>query len=259
MNQIPIETLKQDLRDLRLKDMAEGLDGLLQKAEQQKAGHLDFFAMLIDIQIKAVKKRSLDRRISLANFPRNMTFDNFDWGFQPGLNVEQLKNLASLNFIAKHHPLFILGKTGVGKTHIATALGIEACKAGLRVGFYKFQELMSYLYATLADNTTDETVAKLARLDLLIIDHIGFIRRKEEYPSLLLDLICACQDRVSLIVTSGISLEQWGVAFGNNAITNDIVDRLFHHASVINIQQGKSYRTEGPNAPQLPFPENIDS
>lgn len=259
MNQIPNEMLKQDLRGLRLKDMAQALDDVIQKAEKEKAGHLEFLAMLVEVQTTAMKQRSLDRRISLANFPRNMTFDNYDWGFQPGLNVEQLKNLAALNFIANHHPLLILGKTGSGKTHIATALGIEACKADLRVGFYKFQELMSYLYSTLADDTTDEAVGKLARLDLLIIDHIGFVRKKDEYPSLLFDLICACQDRVSLIVTSGISLEDWGTAFGNNAITNDIVDRLFHHANVINIRKARSYRTEGPNAPPLAFTENTDS
>lgn len=254
----PMETLKNDLRNLRLKDMADAMDDVLKQAEAEKEGHLTFLARLVEIQTGAVKNRSLERRMDQANFPRNMTFDNFDWGFQPGLNVEQLKNLASLNFVANHHPLLILGKTGVGKTHIATSLGVEACKAGMRVRFFKLQELMNHLYATLADDTTDVAVAKLARLDLLIIDHIGFIRKKDEYPSLLLDLICACQDRVSLIITSGISLEEWGTAFGNNAITNDIVDRLFHHANVINIRQGKSYRTEGPNAPQLSCPENPD-
>ncbi len=259
MNRTPIEKIKQDLRELRLKDMAEALEAMMEKAEREKAGHLEFFASLVEIQLSAMRRRSLDRRISLANFPRNMTFDNFDWGFQPGLNVEQLKNLKALAFVANHHPLLILGKTGVGKTHIAAALGIEACKAGFRVQFYKLREVLSYLYTTLADDTTEEAVAKLARLDLLIIDHIGFIRKKDEYPSLLLDLVCACQDRVSLILTSGISLEEWGVAFGNNAITSDIVDRLFHHASVINIRQGRSYRTEGPNAPELSFPEKPSS
>lgn len=256
---MPMENLKNNLRTLRLKDMANAMDDVLKKAEAEKAGHLAFLERLVEIQMNAVKNRSLERRINQANFPPNMTFDNFDWGFQPGLNVEQLKNLATLNFVANHHPLLILGKTGVGKTHIATALGVEACKAGLRARFFKLQELMNHLYATLADDTTDVAVAKLARLDLLIIDHIGFIRKKDEYPSLLLDLICTCQDRVSLIITSGISLEEWGTAFGNNAITNDIVDRLFHHANVINIREGVSYRMQGPNAPRLSLPENPPS
>ena len=176
MNPIPVETLKNDLRNLRLKDMAEAMDDVLRQAEDEKAGHLEFLARLVNIQTNAMQKRSLKRRMDQACFPRNMTFDNFDWGFQPALNVEQLKNLVTLNFVANHHPLLILGMTGVGKTHVATALGIDACKAGLRARFYKFQDLMNHLYATLADDTTDAAVAKLARLGLrlpgpCLLDH----------------------------------------------------------------------------------------
>lgn len=252
MDRIQIDKLKADLRDLRLKDMAEALDDAIEKAHDQHSGHLEFLSTLVDIQKAAVQQRSLDRRIKQANFPRNMSFDNFDWHFQPALNIEQLKDLKSLGFVEHHHPLLIFGKTGVGKSHIATALGIEACKAGFRVQFFKFQELLSFLYATLADDGTDEAIARLSRLDLVIIDHVGYIRQKNEYPSLLLDFVCACQDRTALIVTSSVSLGQWSSAFGSTPVTHDIVDRLFHHASVINIRQGKSYRTEGPGAPGLP-------
>jgi DNA replication protein DnaC len=257
MKPIPIETIKQQMRQLRLKDMAEYIETALELAQKQKQGHLEFVAQLMARQIEATAKRSVERRINTARLPPNMTFDNFDWGFQPGLNVEYLKNLKTLTFVANHQPLLILGKTGTGKTHMAAALGVEACEAGFRVGFFKLQQLLFNLYATLADDTTEQAVAKLARLDLLIIDHIGYIRNKDEYPSLLLDLICACQDRVSLIVTTSISLEQWGVALGNVSITNDIADRLFHNAGVINIRPGRSYRTEGPNAPKLSPPEDI--
>ena len=257
MKPIPIETLKQHMRQLRLKDMADNLEAALQTAAKQKQGHMEFIAQLVQIQIDATAKRSVERRINSAKLPANMTFDNFDWNFQPGLNVEYLKNLKALTFVANHQPLLILGKTGTGKTHMATALGVEACQAGFKVGFFKLQKLFSHLYATLADDTTEYTIAKLSRLDLLIIDHIGYIRNKTEYPSLLLDLICACQDQVSLIVTTSISLEQWAVALGNSAITNDIADRLFHNAGVINIRPGRSYRTEGPNAPQLPPSEDL--
>ncbi len=246
MSRIPIEDLKADLKELRLKNMAEALDEAVEAAQAKQAGHLDFLASLVEIQKTAMQKRSLDRRIKQANFPRNMSFDNFDWHFQPSLNVEQLKNLKSLGFIEKRHPLLIMGKTGCGKTHISVALGIEACKAGFRVKFFKFQELLLYLYTTLADDTTHEVIARMARLDLIIIDHVGFIRSKDEYPSLLLDFVCACQDQTALIVTTGISLAQWSTILGNNAIAADIMDRLFHHASVINIRQGLSYRTEGP-------------
>jgi len=113
------------------------------------------------------------------------------------------------------------------------------------------QELLAYLYSTLADETTVEAIEKLARLDLIIIDRIGFIRKKDEYASLLLELICACQDRVSIIITSNLSIEEWGQVFGSISITNDIVDRLFHRASILNIRKGISYRVHGPEAPKL--------
>jgi len=246
-----IETLISNLQILRLKDMSDHLETALEMAQRDQQGHLEFLAQLVDRQINGFRTRSFERRVKQANFPRNMSFTNFDWNFQPGLNIEQLKNLKTLNFISNHQSVLILGKTGCGKTHIATSLGVEACQAGFRVKFYMLQELLAYLYSTLADDTTVEVIGKLARLDLLIIDRIGFIRKKDEYASLLLELICACQDRVSIITTSNISIEEWGHAFGNISITNDIVDRLFHRASILNIRKGISYRTHGPESPNL--------
>jgi DNA replication protein DnaC len=256
MNQILIEQVKQDLRTLRLNDMAEGLEAALEQAQKEQQGYLSFLAQLVQKQLEAVRKRSLERRIHKGNFPRNMTFESYDWHFQPSLNVEYVKDLAQLEFIFKRQPVLILGKTGAGKTHLATAFGIRACEAGLRVQFATLQELLSKLYATLADETTDELISSLSRLDLLIIDGAGYIRTKPQYPSLLFDLICACQDRVSVIVTSHISFEQWGSVLGNPSITNAIVDRLFHQAHVINIRPGRSYRTQGPDAPKLPPTNN---
>jgi DNA replication protein DnaC len=182
-----------------------------------------------------------------------MTFDTFDFNFQPALNVAYLKDLMTLDFIHKRHPLLILGKPGTGKTHIAAALGTKACEAGLKVGFYSLQELLAMLYKTLADDATDDLIREFCRLDLLIIDQVGYIRLKNEYPSLLHDLICACDQRVSLIVTTAISLEEWGNALGNPSLVHAIVDRLFHHAHVINIHPGLSYRSQGPNAPKRPL------
>jgi DNA replication protein DnaC len=114
MKPIPIETIKQQMRQLRLKDMAENLEAALENAQEHKQGHLEFVGQLIDLQIKATAKRSVDRRIESARLPASMTFDKFDWGFQPGLNVEYLKNLKALSFVANHQPLLILGKTGTG-------------------------------------------------------------------------------------------------------------------------------------------------
>ncbi|HDL53491.1 MAG TPA: hypothetical protein ENH32_05905 [Proteobacteria bacterium] len=252
-----LEKVKQDLRALRLKDMADILETALEAAHQEQQGHIQFLDRLVQEQRRAMAERSLDRRIKQAKFPRKMTFEHFDWGFQPGLNVEYLKDLIQLDFVPNRQTVLILGKTGTGKTHIATALGVKACEAGYRVLFFKLQNLLSILYATLADDTTDEVIAGIARCHLLIIDHVDFIRTKNDYPSLLLDLVSACHQRVAMIFTTSISFEQWGEALGNPSITHAIVDRIFHHAKVINIRPGRSYRTQGPHAPKLDQAQGI--
>jgi DNA replication protein DnaC len=231
--------------------MAESLDATLKEAELEKEGYLIFLQRLLSKQMQARAERSLKRRIKKAHFPRYMSFETFDWTFQPSLNVEYVKDLAQLGFIVNCQPVLILGKSGSGKTHLATAFGIRSCEAGYKCEFYKLQALLNTLYATLADDTTDDKIAQLTRLDILIIDKVGYIRTKPEYPSLLLDLISACQHRTALIITSNISFQEWGQAIGNPSITNAIVDRLFDRAHLINIHPGRSYRTEGPYAPKL--------
>jgi DNA replication protein DnaC len=166
MSELLNDQVKKKLRKLHLRDMAEYLDEALENAQKEQLGHLAFLSDMIDRQIKARNHRSLERRLKLADFPRNMTFDNFDFNFQPGLNVEYLKDLMALSFVADRKPLLIFGKTGAGKTHIAAALGVLACQANFKVRFYYLQKLLAMLYTSLADDTTDEVIAGLSRLIL---------------------------------------------------------------------------------------------
>ena len=251
MGQSLNEQLQNKLKKLYLKDMAEYLEQALDKAQKKQSGHIAFLVDLVDRQIEARQRRSLEKRLKTADFPRNMTFDNFDFNFQPSLNVEYLKDLMELSFVTENQPVLILGKTGTGKSHISAALGTLACHAGFKVRFYSLQSLLSELYTSLADGTTDEIITQLSRFDLLIIDNMGNIRTKPEYPSLLLDLVSFCHEQLAFIVTSAISLEEWGTVLGDPVITNAIIDRLLHRAHVINIRKGLSYRTQGPGAPQL--------
>jgi len=257
MNKNLSDQIQKKLRKLYLTDMAQYLEQGLAKAQKNQSGHLAFLADIVDIQMKARKRRSLERRLKTADFPRNMTFDNFDFNFQPSLNVEHLKDLMELSFVDRKQPLLIFGKTGTGKTHIAAALGSQACCAGFKVRFFSLQNLLAMLYTSLADESTDEVVTSLSRFDLLIIDNVGSIRKKPEYPSLLLDLISVCQDDTAFIVTSSISLEDWGTALGDPVVTHAIIDRLMHNAHIINIRNGLSYRTEGPNTTNATSPKPI--
>ena len=258
MKQILIEEVKQHLRKLKMNDMADTLDQALMNAGKKREGHLTFLANLVKKQVDAKNDRSIERRIKKARFPEMLTFDNYDWNFQPGLNIEYIKNLAQLDFIEKRQPVLILGKTGTGKMHLATAFGVQACKAGYKVVFYRAQELLRQLYSSLAFDTTEQIISDIVRHDLIILAGLGYIRPKPEFPSLLFDLVSACLKRVSLIITSAISFEEWGQVMGNSSITNAIVDRLFDNAALVNIRSGRSYRTEGPHAPNL-NPKDSDS
>lgn len=246
-----VEHIQEQLRKLRLKDMASHLEAELESAQKERKGYQQFLEDLLARQLSAAEERSVQHRILKANLPRGMSFDNFDWAFQPSLNIELVKDLCTFGFIQNRNPVMILGRSGTGKTHIATALGIKACEAGYRVKFFTLQKILSTLYATLADNSTDELIAKLGRLDLMIIDQVGYIRTKSDYPSLFLDLVCTCQNRVSIIVTSNISLDEWGVAIGAPTLISAIIDRLLHKSSIINILNGRNYCIEGPYAPKI--------
>jgi len=251
MKKILLEKIKRDLKQLQLKDMDEALPSLLEAAEKERCGYLSFLSQLLSKQINARNTRSIERRIKKAGLQTCMSFETFDWNFQPALNVEYVKDLAELGFIANRQSLFILGKIGTGKTHLAKAFGIRACEVGYKVKFHNLQNLLNKLYTTLTDDTTSAIISDLTKLDLLIIDAIGFIRSKPEYPTLLLDLVRACQQRTAIILTSNISFQEWGQAIGNPSITNAIVDRLLYKACLININPGRSYRTEGPHAPKI--------
>jgi DNA replication protein DnaC len=252
MDQILLEKVQKNLKTLLLKDMAESLEASLHHAVQERQAHLEFISQLLDAQMTGRRQRTVQRRIDRACFPRHMTFENFDWGFQPGLNVEHLKNLKQLAFVRDKSPLLMLGTTGCGKTHIATALGLKACELGFKARFARLQEILAQLYASLADDSTDELLIKLSKLDLLILDDVNYVRARHEYPSLLLDLVNACQDRVCLIVTTQLSIEDWGKALGNPSVVNAVVDRLFHRAEILHIHPAISYRTHGPHAPKIP-------
>lgn len=258
MNDILIEQVKKNLRKLYLRDMAEYLDQALDKAQKEQSGHVAFLSDIVNRQIEARERRSFERRLKTADIPGNMTFDNFDFNFQPSLNIEYLKDLMALSFMAERQPVLIFGKTGTGKTHISASLGILACRAGFKVQFHSLQKLLATLYTSLADGTTDDMITSLSRLDLLIIDSIGNIRPKPEYPSLLLDLIGTCRENTAFIITSDISLEDWGAVMGDPVTTNASIDRLLHQAHVINIRPGLSYRTQGPGAPKLPVVSSSD-
>ena len=244
-----LDELRRDLERLKLKVMAECLDQVLEEAQTTQQGYGTFLAALVTRQLRAANAAAARRRISAAKFSETKSFDTFDWAFQPGLNVQLVKDLMTLHFVRQARPVLVLGKPGTGKTHISNALGHIAAEAGYRVRYYRAADLLADLYASLADGSTDKLVRNLARLDLLIIDDLRDVPPRPEYASLLYEIVEARHRCRSTMLSSNLSVNAWGKVLGNPTLTASMVDRLMENAHVINIKRGRSYRTEGPDAP----------
>ena len=246
-----MDELRRNLERLKLKAMLEHLDDALETANTLEQGYISFLSGLVEHEVLARTEATALRRLKAAKFPKPQTFDTFDWTFQPHLNVKLVKDLMDLHFVSQGRPLLILGRPGTGKSHLSSAYGHLAALRGYTVRFYSAAKLLAELYASLADATTERLITRIARLDLLIIDDIRDVPVKPEYATLLFDLVEARHLRKATIVSSNLSVKRWGKVLGNPTLTASMVDRLMERAHVINIRRGRSYRTEGPEAPPM--------
>lgn len=246
-----LDELRRDLKTLRLFAMLDDLDDALEQAHVTQAGYATFLSELVRKQLVATRRAAAERRIEKARFPNLRGFDTFDWTFQPGLNVQLVKDLMTLDFVRQARPVLMLGRPGTGKTHLSIALGRLAAEAGYRVRFTKATHLLQALYATLADGSTQRVIRQLARLDLLIVDDLRTLPPQSEYASLLYEVIEARHGHHTTIVSSNLNLSDWGRVLGDKSLIASMVDRLMERAHILNIKKGRSYRSEGPEAPPM--------
>ena len=239
-----METLKGRLKALRLVKAFDVLDELAQKAAKAKWSYTEFFSRLMEEEYLAKGERSRTVRVKDAKFPDLKLLADFDFKAQPALNEKQIKELAGLSFIDRKENLVLLGQPGVGKTHLATAIGINACQAGYRVLFISASKLMSRLSGSLYTETLNITLTDLAKYHLLIVDEFGYLPVKEDQANAFFQLIARKYEKTSLIVTSNLNFDQWGKVLGNEVLAAAILDRLLHHCQVIQIN-GDSYRLKG--------------
>jgi len=243
-----LDELRRNLERLGLNAILGHLDEALEQAATLEQGYVAFLAGLVEKEALAKAEASAERRQKAAKFPWDRSFDTFDWTFQKGLNVQLVKDLMNLDFVRQGRPVLMLGRPGTGKTHLSIAYGILATQRGYRVRYYNAARLLAELYASLADDSTDRLVNRLARLDLLIIDDLRHVPVRPEHATLLFDLVQARHLKKATIVSSNLSVKQWGKVLGNPALTASMVDRLMERAHVINIRKGRSWRTDGPEA-----------
>jgi len=232
----------EQLLELKMKHAEKTVDQLCEEAATRQSGYTEFLGRVLDAELVQRRDRGTQMRLKLSHFPFQKTLEQFDFGFQPSLDQRQVEELATLKFVAEGSNVVLLGPPGVGKTHLAVALGLKACLAGYTVYYTSGLELARRLVASLADDSLDQQFLALSKCKLLIIDELGYLPYERQQATLLFQLIARRYERLAIIVTTNKGFAQWGDVFGGDqAVASAILDRLLHHAAVFNIR-GASYR-----------------
>jgi len=235
---VPIQTR---LRRLRLGYMAQSFEAHHAESLKAKHSYLDFLGALVDGELSARENKGLMKRLKAARFPVAKTLEDFDFDFQPRLDVKLVKALAGCDFVEKKENVILVGQPGTGKTHLATGLGMKALEKGYAVRFTTIQDLAATLRAAMADATTEQRIAEFTEPDLVILDELGFTPLDRMLADTFYRIIASRYERGSLVVTSNKSFESWAEVFPDATIASAVLDRLVHHAHLVPIV-GESYR-----------------
>lgn len=235
------EELEQLLKNLHLKKIMEILDGETQRADHDQIPYQEFLLRLIRPQWYAKQENALEWRIKNAKLPERWTLETFPFKIQTGVNRRQIKTFAELDFIGKSENLVFIGSTGVGKTGLASSLLLKALQNGYRGRFIRAQDLFDEMYASLADRSTRKLLKKLANLDLLLIDEMGYLNLRPEQTNIFFKLMEERYNRRATIITTNLEYDEWHEFLGNRSMVEALLSRLRHRCYTIRID-GPSLR-----------------
>lgn len=212
-----------------------------EEAAKQNISYLEFLDKLLQEEILAKNERLIRTKTRLAHLPYHKTLDQFDFNFQPSIDKRLIRDFATLRFAEHKENLVFLGPPGVGKTHLAVSLGIEAIKQGHTVYFITAHDLVQTLQQAYLNNTIKRKIKTFTKPSLLIIDEIGYRKMDEAAAHFFFQIVSERYERGSIILTSNKTYGAWGEIFGDTVLATAILDRLLHHSNTINIK-GESYR-----------------
>jgi DNA replication protein DnaC len=229
------------LEKLKMDHLEAQLDGVCEQAAQRDLDYKTFLTQALQTEWQGRHLRGIETRLKQARFPWIKTLEQFAFEFQPSLDRRQVRELAGLSFVERAHNVVILGPPGVGKTHLAVALGVKAVEAGYSALFLTLESLMIRLNKALNENRLDRSLQQLTYPKVLIIDEIGYLPLSHVEASLFFRLVVRRYERASLVITSNKSFLDWGEVFNDPVLATAILDRLLHYSTTLNIK-GESFR-----------------
>lgn len=241
MSGLQVERIQAHMVRLKLFRTAPLLEALLQEASKKELSYSDFLEELFTSEVASKQEKKTAMLAAMAHFPFQKSLESFDFKFQPSLDPKVIRELSGGRFIAEAENVLLLGQPGVGKTHLAVALGLKACALGYRTLFVTGAGLITTLMRAQGENRLEEKLKQLVQPRLLIIDEIGYLPMERPGANLFFQLVSRRYERGSILITSNQSLAGWGEVFGDPLIATAILDRLLHHSTTINIK-GESFR-----------------
>ena len=211
------------------------------RAAVENLDHLAYLLQLCELELIERERRAAERRLKAAKFPATKTLEEFDFRQQPSLNKPLILELAKGQYLDGAENVLMIGASGVGKTHLAIALGLAACAQGRKVRFFRVTELITLLLEAREEKQLLRLRKQLAQLDLLILDELGYVPTGKAGAELLFDVLSTAYERVSLIVTTNLPFEHWTEVLGSERLTGAALDRLTHRCHILEAK-GESYR-----------------
>jgi DNA replication protein DnaC len=236
------QQLQQNLHDLKLTQISLKIDDYIAQVNEGKISVVDALYELTSKELDIKNLNATNAMVKVAGFPHLKEIQDFDFDFQPKINKQQFLDFSSLRFLENNSNIILIGNSGVGKTHLATSIGIAAAKKRVSTYFIKCQDLIEQLKKAYLENKLDSRIKHFSKYKLLIIDEIGYLPIGEHEAKMFFQLIDKRYEKKSTIVTSNINLSDWNQIFVDNMLASAILDRLVHHSSIVNIL-GNSYRT----------------
>jgi DNA replication protein DnaC len=233
MNAATSVTLIDNLKGLRLTHMVKELKGALRQARESGLDYAEFLLNLTEHELRIRSDNRLKRRIREAKFPLIKTMEGFDYESAPELDKRLIRQLCTGQYVKEHKNVIFIGRSGTGKTHLATALGMEACRHDIRARFVTACGLVNELIEARQDRDLQKILKRYSRYGLLILDELGYVPFSKEGAELLFQVLAERHERGSVIITSNLGFGDWTQVFGDANLTAALLDRLTHKAHII--------------------------